>query len=66
MPAFHAIIGSWKLRISAMEDVPKFYWKLRVIYLSIMVKSANIGVFKVGQQFVCSITKICSNLNTDS
>ena len=44
MPAFHVIIGSWKLRISAMEHAPKFYWKHRIISWSIKVKSANIGV----------------------
>ena len=27
MSAFHAVIDSWKLRISALERVPKFYYK---------------------------------------
>ena len=65
MPAFHAIISSWKLCISAMEHIPKFYWKYRIISRSIKAKPANIGVLKVGQQFVGNITKIRSNLNTD-
>ena len=57
MSVFHDIIGSWKHRISAMEHVLKFYWKHRIISQSRKVKSANIGVLKVGQQFVCNINK---------
>ena len=66
MPAFHAINGLWKLRTSAMEHVPKFFQKYRIFSRSIKAKSANLSVFKVGQQFVCYITKICSDLNTES
>ena len=66
MQALHAITGSWKLRISAMEPVPKFHWKYRIISRSIQTKSANICVLKVGQQFVCNLTKIRYILNTDS
>ena len=66
MLAFCAITGSWKLRISAMEHVPKFYWKHRITSRSTKAKSTNIGAVKVGQQLVYNITKIYSNLNTDS
>ena len=66
MSAFRAIIGSWKLHISAMEHVPKFYQKHRITFQSAKTKSAYIDVIKVGQQLVCNSTKICSNLNTDS
>ena len=66
MPAIRAIIGSWKLCLIAMEHVPNFYWKHRIPSRSTKVKSPNIGVVKVGQQLVCNITKICSNLNTDN
>ena len=57
--SFHAIIGSWKLLISAMEHVPKVYWKHKIVSRSIKAKSANISVLKVGQHFVCNIAKIC-------
>ena len=64
--SLHAIIGSWKLGINAMKHVPIFFWKYWIISRSIKAKIPNIGVLKVGQQFVGNITKICSNLSTDS